>query len=963
MSVLLSRDIHVFPFGNSRSNDPNARVLNEQNITTLVNKLTDKSNYVIDYTSNVIEFVIHGYYVKANVSSLINDDLSNLYAKIDITTAEAATSTISPPNYYYLNGGDSGDTSTFTSVDFSTTKPEGNYILHLLERDSSNNFVVPQVSKLKHNAEAIQAVLNTTADIDANINLEDDLNYLQDYCDDLSHKKVSKLRTVGAANTTTDLNTVQESGFYKISSDTNATYTNAFTNPAGGQLIVCYGGGDTITQLGFAHPFRKTDKSDNIPVMFVRTCRWLNSDNETWTPWTQVDVGGVKQVQTVSEKALPLLIAADKNVNDGDVYIDSEDLDQTVRSCVYKNTNIVAVPSSGEIQATTFTATVAEGEGFKGLASSATRLQTECTFTITDDGKNTISNLTKFDGTQDVTLSIDSASTTSRGVVQVGNNIDVKEGTISVAVAADDDYGVIKTYGSDDVTVDNANRNYGVKLNTNKSHKDKAYVSVPLASDSFAGLVRSSTTGTTANRDYNVQVNTDGTMKVNVPWYDTDTTYDLSAPVSKSNGEVTIDLTAEGSGSGTDSVKITGSGATTVTSNSSGEIIVTSTDKHHTRRYTKGLQISDGQSVDSLFVPAATADTLGVVKVSAVRSSEVSSTTGGETNDRYYGVEKDKNNKLFVNVPWTNSNDSYMTKVNPTGSGSFSLNRAAGTTVGENSIAIGTDCEATHDNSIAIGYNLKTSTKNQIVLGKYNESDDSALLIVGSGGVTVDGNVWSLNRFTMTSDKTRDNGGTFIIQRNTNEGYTSQLEVTSGQTKRGIALRNSGTGDLSCGLYFVDIQENGAHTFKPLLTVEHREAVRISKPVIIGDYNETENNNALFVVSNETDDEPKNVFEVLEDGTAVAYTFNAKSDARLKENFESLTTQSSILNLPTYKFDFKSGLKNQIGCKAQDLQKICPEIVSEGNDGYLSIQESKIVYLLLEEVKKLRQEMDELKRS
>lgn len=97
-------------------------------------------------------------------------------------------------------------------------------------------------------------------------------------------------------------------------------------------------------------------------------------------------------------------------------------------------------------------------------------------------------------------------------------------------------------------------------------------------------------------------------------------------------------------------------------------------------------------------------------------------------------------------------------------------------------------------------------------------------------------------------------------------------------------------------------------------------------------------------------------------GEITANTFNANSDVRLKENFQPLTPEKSILDLPTYKFDFINGLKNQIGCKAQDLQEICPEIVNEGSDGYLSIQESKIVYLLLEEVKKLRQELDELKK-
>ena len=45
---------------------------------------------------------------------------------------------------------------------------------------------------------------------------------------------------------------------------------------------------------------------------------------------------------------------------------------------------------------------------------------------------------------------------------------------------------------------------------------------------------------------------------------------------------------------------------------------------------------------------------------------------------------------------------------------------------------------------------------------------------------------------------------------------------------------------------------------------------------------------------------------------------------------------------------------------AQDLQEICPEIVKEDDKGYLSIEENKIVYLLLDEVKKLKKRVDEL---
>lgn len=98
-------------------------------------------------------------------------------------------------------------------------------------------------------------------------------------------------------------------------------------------------------------------------------------------------------------------------------------------------------------------------------------------------------------------------------------------------------------------------------------------------------------------------------------------------------------------------------------------------------------------------------------------------------------------------------------------------------------------------------------------------------------------------------------------------------------------------------------------------------------------------------------------------GTAEATTFNAKSDKRLKENIIDYKPEKSILDLPIKKFDFIDGPKNQIGCIAQDLKEICPEIVNENEKGYLSIQESKLVYLLLDEVKKLKNEVEKLKRK
>lgn len=95
--------------------------------------------------------------------------------------------------------------------------------------------------------------------------------------------------------------------------------------------------------------------------------------------------------------------------------------------------------------------------------------------------------------------------------------------------------------------------------------------------------------------------------------------------------------------------------------------------------------------------------------------------------------------------------------------------------------------------------------------------------------------------------------------------------------------------------------------------------------------------------------------------TITAKDFNADSDVRLKENIMPFNYNKSILHLPVYKYNFIGDTKIQIGCLAQELRELYPELVTEQEDGYLSIKETKLVYLLLEEVKKLKQEIEELK--
>lgn len=72
---------------------------------------------------------------------------------------------------------------------------------------------------------------------------------------------------------------------------------------------------------------------------------------------------------------------------------------------------------------------------------------------------------------------------------------------------------------------------------SNKPTIPSAYT-LPVATASVLGGVKSSTTGTTPDRDYLVEVNSDGAMKVNVPW--TDTTYPVVS--ENANGLMSVAL-------------------------------------------------------------------------------------------------------------------------------------------------------------------------------------------------------------------------------------------------------------------------------------------------------------------------------------------------------------------------------------------------------------------------------------
>ena len=99
-------------------------------------------------------------------------------------------------------------------------------------------------------------------------------------------------------------------------------------------------------------------------------------------------------------------------------------------------------------------------------------------------------------------------------------------------------------------------------------------------------------------------------------------------------------------------------------------------------------------------------------------------------------------------------------------------------------------------------------------------------------------------------------------------------------------------------------------------------------------------------------------------GDVIAY---ASSDERLKDNIKPIENPLEIISqISGNTFDWNSEKQNiyngkDYGVIAQEIQKVMPELVDTRDNGYLAVKYDKIVPLLIESIKELKKEIEELK--
>ncbi len=99
-------------------------------------------------------------------------------------------------------------------------------------------------------------------------------------------------------------------------------------------------------------------------------------------------------------------------------------------------------------------------------------------------------------------------------------------------------------------------------------------------------------------------------------------------------------------------------------------------------------------------------------------------------------------------------------------------------------------------------------------------------------------------------------------------------------------------------------------------------------------------------------------------GILSAVEFSATSDERLKSEIVTISDAlEKVRSLRGVSYVFTETGKKNIGVIAQEIEQVIPEVVNTNHDGFKSVNYGNIIGLLIESIKQLKQEIDELKNG
>ena len=306
-----------------------------------------------------------------------------------------------------------------------------------------------------------------------------------------------------------------------------------------------------------------------------------------------------------------------------------------------------------------------------------------------------------------------------------------------------------------------------------------------------------------------------------------------------------------------------------------------------------------------------------------------------------YSAEATGQNSIAIGSP-TSIYYGGITSTTSTAANSLAIGPGANA-FGDSSIAIGRGAFATNQNTIAIGTNAGNinTGRNNIFVGA-----DAGRYVLGSNKICIGNDVGPKSAQEANSnDEMIYIGGKPKVTPKVDKSWAKEAVMV---------IHNASPTDISIG------SNRMADETGPTVYINGNLCVRgyIFAVLRGDDNNEEESFSVLGNKNGNNNGEVKayNVGDDMQKKSPSDYAIASVSDRRLKnvgKAFVGGLAELKKLDLYHYTFKDDKGKTPHVGVMAQDLQKIFPDAVTKGEDGFLRIRMEDMFYALINAVKEL----------